>query len=73
MTRRPSQRLELSPKPTAPSYWVGASREELIQRVAARRPQQRIPTIAEATYDPALSATTALAKDHGPRWQKGAR
>lgn len=48
------------PAPCRESYWVGASREELRQRVAEQRPRQWVPTLAEVKFDPALDATASL-------------
>ena len=57
--------------PPASSYWVGATRAELLARIAARRSQQRSATPLDITHDPALGATAALRHDHAPRWKVG--
>lgn len=54
----------------AESYWIGRDREQLKALIASRRAQQRTPTVSDLTHDPALAATAALAKDHGPRWAR---
>lgn len=59
------------PQPPETSYWIGASREELNERVQARKHQQRSATVTELLYDPSMAATLSLKQDH-PAWQKAA-
>lgn len=47
--------------PPASSYWVGASRDELRQAIAARRPHQASATARDVWWDPSTGATAALA------------
>jgi hypothetical protein len=58
------------PTPPASSYWVGATRVELMAAIKDRRPQQKSATVSDVMFDPALSATTALMRDH--KWKPGA-
>lgn len=47
-------------RPPASSYWAGATREQLLQTIAARRHQQAVPSERDVKYDPALAATADL-------------
>jgi hypothetical protein len=55
--------------PCLSSYWVGADREALRQRVAERRHQQAVPGEMAMIFDPGIGATAALA-DHRRRMPK---
>jgi hypothetical protein len=46
------------------SYWVGADRGQLAQRVAERKHQQALPGEAELKFDPAVAASASLFLDH---------
>lgn len=52
--------------PCQTSYWVGTTRAQLAERMAARRHQQAIPSSLAVAFDPGLGATAALA-DHRRR------
>jgi hypothetical protein len=56
--------------PCLSSYWVGADRAELAERIAERRHQQAIPGDVFLSFDPATAATASLMVDHGHSLKK---